>query len=64
MIFENLTDSRLIELASQTTFKRGKVYFQDGHVVRLKRGEAEVRAVVEGSEDYQVRLYQRGDTLH
>jgi uncharacterized Zn finger protein len=64
MIFENLTDSRLIELASQTTFIRGKAYFQDGHVVRLKRGEAEVRAVVEGSEDYQVRLYQRGDTLH
>lgn len=48
---------------SLTVQERGRIYFRRGHVRILKGSENEVRATVQGSRQYQVRLTTSEDGL-
>ncbi len=53
---EVLTLHLVRELADARTFARGKTYFHNGAVGLLKADEQEVRASVQGTQRYRVRL--------
>lgn len=51
-----LSESALQSLAGRQSFDRGQKYFKNGKVGKLALGGDSIRAVVTGSERYQVRL--------
>jgi hypothetical protein len=56
-----LTFQAIQKLADPRTFERGKAYFHDGAVGRLDADEEEVRASVQGTRRYRVRLSAESD---
>lgn len=51
-----VTDAALRSLAGATYFQRGTDYFRSGAVERLRADEAEIVAVVVGTEAYRCRI--------
>jgi uncharacterized Zn finger protein len=56
-----LTLHAIQELADTRTFARGKAYFHDGAVGLLDADEYEVRASVQGTQRYSLRLAAGSD---
>jgi len=63
-LVDALTLDVVRQLAGARTYARGKAYFHDGAVGLLDAGEQEVRASVQGTQRYRVRLAAgHGDDL-
>ncbi|MDQ2963252.1 MAG: SWIM zinc finger family protein [Pseudomonadota bacterium] len=60
-LIDVLTLQAIQKLADERTFERGKAYFHDGAVGLLDADEQEVRASVQGTQRYRVRLSARSD---
>ena len=45
-----ITDNLLEKLAGPGAFKRGKAYYEQGHVAEFKRRGRTITALVEGTE--------------
>lgn len=58
-----ITKANLRKLAGTAAFERGKDYFAEGAVDRLRHSDEKVSAGVMGSERYQVGLWAEGDEL-
>lgn len=63
---EVLTLAEVLSRSDEKTFARGKAYFHDGKVSRLEEKDGSVRAIVRGTEPYNVELTTRygGLTCH
>lgn len=51
-----ITDNLLEKLAGPGAFKRGKAYYEQGHVAEFKRRGRTITALVEGTETWRVTL--------
>lgn len=59
-----LTPARLRKMAGPTSFARGEQYARAGAVRQLQRTEREIRAMVQGTAAYRVRVWAHDDALH
>ncbi|MBN1460758.1 MAG: SWIM zinc finger family protein, partial [Armatimonadetes bacterium] len=58
-----LSSDALLETAGERSFARGEEYFEDGRVDSLAEDEGVVSARVQGSENYEVRLWAEDGEL-
>jgi len=54
---------QLRELAGASTFERGRIYFSHGRVISMSATDGTVTALVQGTQVYRVRLWERGGKL-
>ena len=58
-----LTPKRLRRLAGERYFGRGEAYFAEGAVRSLQRIDQGIKAAVQGTRRYRVRLWAEGDEI-
>jgi len=63
MLNELITRTNLEDMAGASAFQRGEAYFAQGAVGRLRATDDKVTAWVEGSETYQVELWDGDEEL-
>ena len=58
-----LSQQQIRELAGAGTFERGEQYASGGRVISLTVNGGMITALVQGTEVYEVKLWQRGKKL-
>jgi uncharacterized Zn finger protein len=63
LLSKTITKDRILRLAGERYFQRGVNYFREGRVAELEELGDSVEAIVEGTEEYVVKLTAKPDDL-